>query len=148
MWAASTKCVYVCKGGFTEARNRDLVFIAFRTRTLPLPVLFLFFWCLLGQGKLHRTGWANLKRGRNGSSEQEDREEIRKAGGGRNTLASYPECHSSWWCQPALPLAAGPQPLPAFSGIYVSLWWGSYLGLFASLHPLDFLQAELASQKF
>lgn len=26
---------------------------------------------------------------------------MRKAGGGRNTLASYPECHSSWQRQPA-----------------------------------------------
>lgn len=47
---------------------------------------------------------------------KQGREAMRKAGGGRNTLAFYPECHSSWQRQPALPLAAGPQPLPAFMG--------------------------------
>ena len=45
---------------------------------------------------------------------------MREAGGGRNTLASYSECHSSWQ-----PLATGPRPLPTISGIYDWLWWCS-----------------------
>lgn len=141
-----TVCVCVWRG-FTEARNRDLVFIAFRMMTLPAPrplSISPYFRHLPGRGEQQKTGWANLTGGSGGGNEQEDREEMRKAGGGRDTLASYPECHSSWQCQPALPLAVGPQPLPAFSGIYVSLWWCTDLGLFANLGPLNFLQAEQA----
>ena len=94
-------CVCV-RGGCTEARNRDLVFIAFRMMTLPPPVLSPsrpIFWRLGGRGGNSRgQGGADLTGGRG----QEDRDEMREAGGGRNTLASYPARHSGWQCQPAL----------------------------------------------
>lgn len=75
---------------------------------------------------------------------KQGREAMRKAGGGRNTLAFYPECHSSWQRQPALPLAAGPQPLPAFMG-FMSHYDGAQTWGFMPTYILwTFMQAEQA----
>lgn len=46
--------------------------------------------------KLQKTVWANLTRGSDEGSEQEDREEMKEAGGRRRTLHSRSKRHSNW----------------------------------------------------
>lgn len=132
-------CVFVLRG-FTGARNRDLLFIALRMMTLlPLSSLHLpLFLMPYGMRKIEKSQHEQTSQG----GRKQDREEMRKAGGGRNTLAFYPECHSSWQRQSALPLAAGPQPLPAFMG-FMSHYDGAQT--FMPTYILwTFMQAEQA----
>lgn len=131
----------------TEACNGDLVFIAFRMMTPlnshPSPFHLTLFPMPSGMGKRQRARWTNVPWGSSGSNDQGDSKETSRAGGGRNTLASYSACHSNWQQQPALLLAVGPHRASA------SLQWDLCLILmaggsraFGPFGLLDFLLAE------
>lgn len=96
----------------TEARNGELVFIAFRMMTplnsYPTLLHLLLFPMFFGTGKT-----AVLKMNERPLRQRREQwsggiKETSRAGGGRNTLASYSACHSNWQHQPALLVAVGP----------------------------------------
>lgn len=108
LWAQHTQCVCVCAGGTTGARKRDPMLIAFRMMTLFSHLsslhLSLFLISTGTRKKNNRQGEQTSLRDSSGGN----REEMRKAGGGRNILTSYSGRHSSCQHWAALTLVGGP----------------------------------------
>lgn len=103
-------CVFVLRG-FTGACNRDLVFTVFRMMRLP-PHPLSISPDFVTPSVMRKTAKGSVSKPRRSQRTRP------WAGRGRNTLAFYPECHSSWQCRPVLLVHSHSKPSEGFMSCY------------------------------